>query len=76
LAVPAGSYSTIEVFNVTVSSSGSQTQYTRYWFAADVGMVRKDFSTSDFPTVRTEVLWSSPLAVESSSWGSLKALYR
>lgn len=76
MAVPAGSFTALVVASVTLVDSGVLTQRTDYYFAMDVGILRRDSSIDGHPGVTTELLWSVPLAEETYSWGSVKALFR
>lgn len=76
MAVPAGSFSALVVASVTLVDGGVLTQRTDYYFGMDVGILRRDASIDGQPGVRTELLWSLPLAEEAYTWGSVKALFR
>ena len=76
MTVPAGSFEALVVGGVTLVGGGGLTVRTDYFFAIDVGILRRDSRIDGQPGETTELLWSVPLEEDTRSWGDLKALFR
>lgn len=76
MTVPAGSFTALVVAGVTLVGGSGLTQRMDYYFAMDVGILRRDSRVDGQPGEITDLLWSVPLGEQTRSWGDLKALFR
>jgi hypothetical protein len=76
MTVPAGSFTALVVAGVTLVGGSDLTQRMDYYFAMDVGILRRDSRIDGQQGEITELLWSMPLGEQTRSWGDLKALFR